>query len=128
MEKQISGRLPIERISKFFILQVLLFFCAEVSAQVESGCLQGKWELKGDESQINYPILSFNKDSSAVFSSRADTLYRFNYSIKKNYLILRSTSTPEVTRWEILRLSKDELVFKNLFEHKEKQVYKRARK
>ena len=90
--------------------------------------MKGKWELKDNKNQINYPILYFKEDSTAIFTSRADTVYRFKYSFKNDYIILKNTFTPEITEWKILRLSNDELVFKSLLEHKDKQVYKRGEK
>lgn len=128
MQKKILACALIRRISKFFIGLTFLSFALDACGQIETSFLKGEWRLKDRKGQVNYPVLYFNEDSSAVFSSRGDTLYRFKYSIKNDDLVLKSPATQQITRWKILRLSKDDLILKNLFEHNEKQVYKRSEK
>lgn len=82
----------------------------------------GKWVL--NKTQTNYPSLQFNADSSAIFTSRADTIYRFKYIIKRDSLILRDIDNKETIN-RIKLLDKSQLVFYNLLEHDKQQVYKK---
>lgn len=94
----------------------------KVTNHFEQKEILGEWELS--ENQINYPSLQFNTDSSAVFRSRADTIYRFRYTIKGDSLILKDIDNKETIN-RIKNLDKSRLVFYNLLEHDKEQVYKK---
>ena len=70
-----------------FIL--LLFISCSPSADkiVDYKMLIGEWELNS-ETQINYPLIEFKSDSTAIFKSKADTIYRYDFILKGDTLIL----------------------------------------
>lgn len=53
---------------------------------VNNNNLIGCWKQKVNE--ISYPTLYFARDSTAVFTSKADTVYRFKYWTEKGTLML----------------------------------------
>jgi hypothetical protein len=104
-------------------LLLLAVQCKQVTSNhFEQKEILGEWILT--ENQINYPSLQFNIDSSAVFRSRADTIYRFQYIIKGDSLILKDINNKETLN-RIKILDKSKLVFYNLLEHDKEQVYKK---
>lgn len=91
---------------------------------VEHETLIGEWELNS-ETQINYPLIEFYSDSTAIFRSKADTLYRYNFKLKEDSLILINNSNI-ISVNKILVLNDKQLVFDKLIEHKNKQTYKKV--
>jgi hypothetical protein len=122
MLKSISGHLPIRCINSFAVLVFLLCSCS--TKQIANDSIFGVWRLQSKDSSLNYPSVSFYKDSSAVLTSRADTIYRYQYRVGDNSIIFKDLDGKE-SEFKILELNSSTLVFENLFEHKEKQVYKR---
>lgn len=94
----------------------------DVSHHFEQKQILGEWILK--ENQINYPSLEFNADSSAVFTSRADTLYRFRFVVKGDSLILTDINN-NISVNRIKTLNETELTFCQLLEHDKEQAYRR---
>ena len=125
MEKQQSELLQISSTRKlFWALVICLPIQSNVSGQIQSKQLFGKWVLKDKLEQINFPIIFFNEDSSAIFNSRADTLYRFTFLCADSNLVLRDINN-RLTYWRIKQISKTKLVLDGLFENPGHQVYLR---
>ncbi len=82
----------------------------------------GNWVLV--VKQVNYPSLVFNTDSTAIFNSMGDTLYRYKYYVDKTELVLKDING-KVTRDKILKLDRDSLIFETLADNKQVQRYKR---
>ena len=115
--------LPIKR----YFISLMLFLVAvscNMKGQTDFKKILGKWILQETVFQINYPVLYFNTDSSAIFTSHGDTIYRFKFILLDENIILKDANNQE-TKWKILELTKSQLVFKSLFEHEKKQIYKR---
>ena len=96
--------------------------CTKPGQHFDQKKLVGRWVII--KNQINYPSLQFNSDSTAIFRSRADTVYYFNFLIKGDSLILKDINDNETIN-RIKRLDDAQLVFYNLLEHEKKQVYNR---
>jgi len=94
----------------------------DVSHHFEQKQIIGEWIL--NENQINYPSLEFKADSSAVFTSRADTLYRFKFIVKGDSLLLRDINN-NVSVNRIKTLNETELIFYQLLEHDKGQAYRK---
>ena len=122
MVKQISGHLPIRYINSFAIL--IFFLCSCSTKQIAKDDILGEWKLQSKDSQINYPSVSFDKDSLAVLTSRADTIYHYHYRMGDNSIIFKDLDGKE-SEFKIFELNDSTLIFENLFGHKEKQVYKK---
>lgn len=114
---------PMLRIRNYSFL-TLIFVLSCSSKQLDGNDILGEWTLQSKGSEINYPSISFVKDSLAVFTSRADTIYRYQYRVGTNSLIFKDIDGRE-SEFKILELNDSTLIFENLFEHKEKQVYKK---
>lgn len=82
----------------------------------------GKWILT--VKQVNYPSLVFNADSTAVFTSMADTIYRFKYYVDKTELVLKDINEKTI-RDKILKMDRDSLIFETLADNKQVQKYYR---
>lgn len=85
----------------------------------------GKWEISNETGTINYVILHFNSDSTAILSSYGDTLFRYSYLImddKLNFISMNNL----VFSCPIILLSDNELILRDLFENKGDQIYKKA--
>ncbi|MDB5255539.1 MAG: hypothetical protein JWM14_234 [Chitinophagaceae bacterium] len=89
--------------------------------QFQKNQLIGSWKLDNN-SAINYPLIVFNKDKSAVFSSRSDTLLRFTFKLKGSTLTLTNVDGINYN-CPISKLTYDSLVFDNLLAKKNPQVY-----
>lgn len=124
MAKQILVLYPMI-IIKIFFISFLFFEGCSVIVPKESKEILGKWELTEEEFQVNYPILYFNTDSTAMFSSRGDTIYRFKYLLISENLILKDLEGKEST-WKISVLNEKELIFEMLFENINPQHYKKV--
>lgn len=100
-----------------YLMIVLFTQCAEnKSNHFEQPQILGEWRLNTD--QINYPLLRFDIDSSAVFSSRGDTIYYYIYYIKGDTLMLNNAYGGRIKT-----LTKEDLVFYDLLENGDEQVY-----
>ncbi len=108
----------------FIIISVGLTSCKAQNKQLESKDIMGKWSLTTDN--INYPQLTFLKDSSAIFTSRGDTVYRFKYYIKSSDLILKDINNV-TSKDKIIKLNQDSLVFETLRVNKQPQRYFRKK-
>ncbi len=64
--------------------------CVQPQQQkIEAGILVGDWELEHNGNDVAaYPAISFGKDSTAIFYSPGDTVYRYNYAIKNDTVML----------------------------------------
>jgi len=124
MAKQILVLYPMF-IIKIFFISFLFFEGCSVTVSKENKKILGKWELTEEEFQVNYPILYFNTDSTAMFTSRGDTIYRFKYLLKSESLILKDLDDKEST-WKISVLNEKELVFDKLFENIKLQHYNKV--
>ena len=102
--------------------------CGSVSqnSSVSSGKLLGEWILENEADDVNYPKIEFSSDSTAVFSSRGDTIYRFKFQVKSDKLYLTDILGKEES-YRVISITNDELIFSSLREKKEKQVYKRLK-
>lgn len=124
MARQILGHFPMIIIKITFLFTFMVAGCS-ITAQKENRKLLGKWELTEKNFQVNYPVLYFNSDSIAIFTSRGDTIYRFKYFIKSENLILKDLNGIE-TEWIISKLDNNQLVFEKLFENSKEQHYKKV--
>ncbi len=97
----------------------------KVNQHYSSEEIFGEWTLIED--QTNYPTLQFNKNSTAIFRSKADTMYFFRFNIKDDSLDLLDINNKKVVN-KIKTLDSNRLIFYNLLEHNEVQVYKRESK
>ena len=100
--------------NKIFLLPLYLLFgsCTSQSntkINISDNNLIGCWKLKDDG--ISYVQLHFKKDSTAIFTSRADTVYRFRYRAYKNYLILEAKN--RFYKCPIIECSDSTLSFKD---------------
>ena len=126
MAKQNLETFRILPIKKYFIALMLFLFSVScnMKGQTDFNKILGKWVLQEKTFQINYPVLYFNTDSSAIFTSHGDTIYRFKFILIDEHLILKDGYNQE-TIWKIMELSQSQLVFKSLFENGKRQIYKR---
>ncbi len=113
------------RILFFVGISVLFASCFTMAtSKSNSTKLVCRWCLIGN--QLNYPTLTFQNDSLAVFGSRGDTVFRFKYYIKsQNLYLIRPEG--EIVQNKILHLSNDSLRLESLLENKTVQVYYRCK-
>ena len=116
-----------KRLSNILFSTLFILSCGNSAKQVKvndytNKDIVGKWILA--VKQVNYPSLVFNTDSTAVFTSMGDTIYRFKYYVDKTELVLKDINE-KVTRDKILKLDRDSLVFETLADNKQVQRYKR---
>jgi hypothetical protein len=119
-----------KRHRNFFSVLLLasLLACSNVSQKQEnnfSSDIVGEWSLT--VKQVNYPKLIFNPDSTAVFTSMGDTIYRYRYYVEQSELVLKDINE-QLTRDKILKLDKDSLVFETLANNRSVQRYIRNQK
>lgn len=112
-------------IIKVFLVYFLFFSGCSVTDLKRSNKLLGKWELTEKKFQVNYPILYFNTDSTAMFASRGDTIYRFKYQLRSGKLILKDFIGQESV-WKIIKLDGRKLIIDKLFENNNPQHYKKV--
>lgn len=84
----------------------------------------GCWQLVDPANEVNYPKICFERDSSAIFSSRGDTLYAFKLKAVDTHLHLADVFG-EVFSFPIHYLGKDSLVFKDIMTGGGVLIYKR---
>lgn len=78
--------------NRFLVIILLLLFSCKSKVRigrendVESNYILGCW--KNINGEIGYPCLSFMNDSTAIFTSKGDTLYRMKYHLKGSNLYL----------------------------------------
>ncbi len=113
-----------------FVLFALCFLigCGSMSKNsfVSSEKLFGEWVLENETHAINYPKIEFAADSTALFFSRGDTIYRFKFQVKSDNLYLTDIFGKEET-YRVIGITDDQLIFSSLREKKVKQVYKRLK-
>ena len=86
--------------------------------------LLGTWLL--NKEQVNYPTLDFYPDSTAIFGSYCDTIYRFTYKTLGDTLVLKDLN--DNVRYNRIKIINDSvLVFYNLIDLNEEQVYRRRK-
>lgn len=110
------------------LLLTSLIACSNLSRQQTDNFasdIVGEWQLT--VKQVNYPKLIFNRDSTAIFTSMGDTIYRYKYYVEKSNLVLRDIDG-KLTRDKILKLSKDSLIFETLAINRSVQRYIRDQK
>ena len=86
--------------------------------------LYGEWVLKRGEKQINYPYIEFFYNDSAVFHSRADTIYEFTFFIKKDSLYLVDIYGKKYVN-KIMKLNDRSVIFEGLADVTKTQVYEK---
>jgi hypothetical protein len=102
---------------------LIIFACKQgIVNPIDKNLLLGEWVLSKNE--INYPSLKFYADSTAIFTSKADTIYRIKFFIKNDLLILKDVNNVEATN-KIKVLDNNVLIFYNLLMHNTEQIYKR---
>jgi hypothetical protein len=109
------------------IVSVFLIRCGSIpqTDSVSSEKLLGEWVLENGSDAINYGKIEFKGDSTALFLSRGDTIYRFKFHVKSDNLYLTDILGKEES-YKVISATDDQLTFSSLREKKEKQVYKRA--
>jgi len=100
--------------NKIFLLPFYLVFGSCISqsntkVNISNNNLIGCWKLK--DNGMSYVQLYFKKDSTAIVTSRADTIYRFSYWADKNYLILEAKD--RLYKCPIIECSDSTLSFKD---------------
>ena len=88
------------------ILLLAILSCNGTKKIANNSDLIGTWCLQGN--QINYPTLTFRKNSIAEFGSRMDTVYSFKYMIDVDYLNLVLPDS-SVSKNRIITLTKSKL-------------------
>lgn len=81
--------------NKIILLPIYLLFgsCSlpnNSKINIADNNLIGCWRLEGKG--ISYAHLDFKRDSTAIFTSRADTVYRFKYWVDKSFLMLETNN------------------------------------
>ncbi|MBD2767123.1 hypothetical protein IC235_04335 [Hymenobacter sp. BT664] len=115
-------------IGKTLLLWVLFLSSCSSNAvdAVERITLKGTW-TNVNESAVFYRTLTF-ADSSTTFTSRGDTIYRFNYSIDQPSRTLWLTDVfNKRLSAKILKSDKDSLVLSNLWELSNKQRFSKSK-
>jgi hypothetical protein len=100
---------------------IILLGCTSNVQHKENSSIQGTWILQ-EKGAINYPKIIFKNDSTAVFRSEGDTIYRFTYLLNGSDLVLKDLSGTQET-FHIIRLTTDSLIFKTLRENQNRQIY-----
>ncbi|MFK7049509.1 hypothetical protein FLACOL_00623 [Flavobacterium columnare] len=110
----------------FFSLFLFFLFSCNYKNRFENGneFIIGRWILDSTKKQINYPEIIFYKDSTAVFKSQGDTLYRFNYYLDGTFIALKDINNVK-EKYKIHKLTKDSLSFDELRENEFRQTYTR---
>lgn len=104
----------------FFLLILSIISCSTTKNSFNINVVEKTWHL--NKKQVNFPTVIFYSNNTCIFSSMGNTLYRFNYKIKNNYLILEDLNK-NISKDKILKVSKDSLIFESLWTNKEKQIY-----
>ena len=86
--------------------------------------LYGEWVLKRGEKQINYPYIVFFDNDSAVFHSRADTIYEFKFFIKNDSLYLVDIYGKKYVN-KIMELNDKSVIFEGIADVTKTQVYEK---
>lgn len=107
---------------KVFLILIVVFGCTTTKTRM-SNSICGTWILSNKKA-INYPEISFNKDSTAVFKSKGDTIYRFTYTLI-DYEIVLTDLNGNKKSCEIIELTNNKLVFNGLLKNKGRQVYEK---
>ena len=86
--------------------------------------LYGELVLKRGEKQINYPYIVFFDNDSAVFHSRADTIYEFTFFIKNDSLYLVDIYGKKYVN-KIMELNDKSVIFEGIADVNKTQVYEK---
>jgi hypothetical protein len=111
----------------YFLSILLLSSCSSNAVDVvEHASVTGKWE-NANQTAVFYRTLAFS-DSSAVFTSRGDTIYRFKYYIDQpsHTLWLTDVFNKRLSA-KIIKSDRDSLVFNNLWELNTKQRFSKSK-
>ena len=111
-----------KKVSIAFFIILFINFCS-CSVLEKRELIVGEWILE-DSLAINYPEIIFNNDSTAIFTSKGDTIFRFIYKVDKSFLYLKDINGTK-EKYKFISLNKDSLVFNKFRENQTKQVYKR---
>ncbi|EFA90942.1 hypothetical protein HMPREF0650_0170 [Hoylesella buccalis ATCC 35310] len=76
------------------------------------------------EKQVNYPYIEFFDNDSAVFHSRADTIYQFTFSIRKDSLYLVDIYGKKYVN-KIMELNDRSVIFEGIADVTKTQVYEK---
>lgn len=108
------------------IVSVFLIRCGNIpqTGSVSSEKLLGEWVLENESDAINYGGIEFKEDSTALFLSRGDTIYRFKFHVKSDDLYLTDI-LGKVQSYKVISITDNQLIFSSLREKKGKQIYKR---
>ena len=110
-----------------FLWILLLSECSSNAVDTaESVSVKGKWD-NANETAVFYRTLTFT-DSSATFTSRGDTIYRFEYSIDQPSRTLWLTDVfNKKLSAKILKSDRDSLILSNLWELNIKQRFSKSK-
>lgn len=96
--------------------------CPDKKASEYPRSIIGTWILITND--VNYPSITFNSDSSAIFSSRGDTIYAYSYFVHNRHVILKDVYNERYMAGIIL-LTSDSLVLDHMPGKKEPQRHYR---
>lgn len=111
----------------YIALIIAMIFLDECVSHSNSGVsynnseVIGCWKQSG--TNLSYTYLIFKRDSTAIFESKADTIYRFKYWVTKNELILEDVN--RIYKCPILELTIKKFTFEDVVVNKKKLFYQR---
>jgi hypothetical protein len=119
------------KVNIYIIVNVVLFITFSCSTTKNEDAswnklVVGEWVLINPSNKYNYPDISFY-NKTVIFDRVFDTLLGFRYTLKQSELRLTDINKVD-TRCEILKLTRDSLIFKSLFENNAIQRYKRIQR
>ena len=105
-----------------------ILFSTGCSANMnDSMSIKGEW-INIDESATFYRTLTF-ADSTAIFTSLGDTIYRFKYSVEQSSRrLLLTDAFNKKEAVNILKANADSLILHHLWELKPVQRFSKKRK
>lgn len=133
MTKMEDHNLEVVRVlfgNKFLIIltcSILFVHCTPKknhNIKISKERLYGEWVLKRGEKQINYPYIVFFDNDSAVFHSRADTIYEFTFFIKNDSLYLVDIYGKKYVN-KIMELNDRSVIFEGIADVTKTQVYEK---
>src|SRR5262245_59219974 len=110
---------------KYILILTFIYSCMsprQNKQEIRPSELSGTYCLVSK--QVNYPSISFKKDSIAIFTSLGDTIYYFKFYVNYDKLFL--INKDKLIENRILKLSNDSLIFENLVDDNTKQIYYRC--
>lgn len=115
---------------KYIALLLILFVsCKSAKQLANQRYIEGNWCLveRGKIHEVNYEQIQFNSNHGITLLSRADTIYFYEYRVKKNNLLIIRNVNNDTISSHILKLSSDSLILSSLLEKKIPQVYYRCK-